>query len=168
MPKRLLIPIRHSVSFLDRHAWFPVALLAMAILWFVYDRGPPVEIESAPPVPAASAGDWILFDLRVRRDLSRECSMSVTRYFMDAHGYRTDYVTNQVINADGIRQRVELMGDHLKLRVLIPASLPEGPASLDTETLYTCKRNPLMSIWPVRQSFSWPFIVLPKKPKGSP
>jgi hypothetical protein len=145
-----------------RLGWMLAVLGGIGIVtYWAMDREPPFrELRYYQPAPV-SAGEDVAIELDVDRDLDRSCSVSVSRFFTDSAGYRTDYSPPQFLNAEGIKRRELADAGKLRLKFRIPDNMPEGPASLNTESLYSCAGNPLHAIWPIRVSSSWKFFVLP-------
>jgi hypothetical protein len=145
-----------------RLGWILAVFGGLAVIaWWALDRDPPFrELRYYQPAPV-HAGEDVSIELDVDRDVERSCSVSVSRFFMDSAGYRTDYSPPQFLNAEGIKKREAVDQGKLKLKFRIPDSMPEGRATLNTESLYSCAGNPLHAIWPIRVSSSWAFDVLP-------
>ncbi len=152
--------------FLDHwkgRAWL---ITAVVICYWIFDHGQsPAVIQDQIPVPHVQAGKEVQFELIVQRQVYRRCSMKVYRSLVDANGYARTYGPVQEINADGIRERELRSPGKLLLRLPIPPVMPVGLSEFRTETQFTCDTNPLTLFWPIRETYTWPFVIDPPDPE---
>lgn len=147
----------------------PQFLIAVAILvpllafaFYFYDRDPPALVGVPDPVPSVRAGEELLLDLPIERDLSRVCTLELTRYVRDSSKALTTLTDHQRVNAASVRGRDAASPNRLILRLPIPSTIPSGPAVILTDAAFTCIKNPTTWLVPIEVSWEWPIVVLPK------
>jgi hypothetical protein len=149
--------------FLDRHKKFAWLLAVLpTVIWgtiWSLDRAPPFRIVTVDPIQPIRAGDELIMNMRVDRDLERKCSATITRFFMDSQHTKRGMMF-ETLNYDGIVRRAE-KGSELKLALPTPRNMPSGPTELYTESVYSCATNPLTYLAPIRLSWVFNFEVLP-------
>ena len=147
-----------SLNVLERTLWIAWAVILAAALQIGYwalDRDPPFELIKINSVTIY--GDVVKFDMSVRRDLNRGCSVEFGRHFIDSSGYRHDIVVGQIMDAQTLADMDKAMGGKLLLSMDLPPGMARGPAVMTTVLRYSC--NPLQNLWPIPVRMSVPFEV---------
>ena len=146
------------ISILERTIWIAWAVMLAAVLQLAYwalDREPPFEMTKINSVMIY--GDVVKFDLNVRRDLTRNCSVEFGRHFIDSAGYRHDIVVGQIMDAQALAEMDKAMGGKLLLSMDLPPGMARGSAVMNTVLRYSC--NPLQALWPIQVRMAVPFEV---------
>ena len=134
-----------------------LAVAASVVFYYAMDRDLPLQFISTEPA-SARAGEWITIHQRVRRDMTRDCSMKSVRNATDATGL------NMPI---GIRELTDAERDELERRMpgrsiiafQVPDNFAPGPALLTMTMRFRC--NITQEAFPIVEERSIPFEVLP-------
>ena len=148
---------RH-ILMMERSLWIAYAIIAIAVAqlaWWALDRYPPFALTKINEV--AVHGNVARFNLDVRRDLDRGCSVEFSRHLIDADGYRHDAAVGQIMDAQALAEMDKRMGGRLLLSMDLPAGMAKGPAAMVTVLKYAC--NPLQELWPIPVRMTVPFEV---------
>ena len=145
---------------LQKSKWLWRAILIACLIqvaFWAFDRSPPFKLisytsTSAPP------GKSVLLTAKVRRDLSRECSVVFSRHFFDSSGARYDLVAGQYMSAYALRLMDQLTPGELRLRDDLPESVTPGLAHLFTNLEYSCNKFHRL-VWPIEVTMELDFIV---------
>jgi hypothetical protein len=143
-----------------RFAWVPNWTLMAALLIVLVqaaDRRPPFELLGTEPA-AGRPGEFVTIYARVRREIPRECSVSVHRSLHDAAGKRWDFPEAR-FTALGIAQSESRTPGRMAPTFLIPSSASPGPAEVVTSLQYRC--NKTHAIWPIELTHTLPLTILP-------
>lgn len=124
-----------------------LGLFAVQVALWAMDREPPFKSGVATVYPTTSPG-VLRIERNVRRDVSRNCSVTFSRYIIDSSGARSDlFHRPQYMSIEQRREIQRLAPNKLIEVVQIPAGLKPGKARLYTNLVYEC--NPLHIIWPI-------------------
>lgn len=135
--------------------WGAVAVAA----WWAVDRAPPLRVLSIAPA-AAQRGHLVEITAQVERQLHRRCSVRITRYLHDAHGFRYELERGISLNARDLEVlERRLNPGYARVTALLPVSMSPGPAKLVSSLSYVC--NPLHEVWPIRVVMVIPVAVSP-------
>ena len=147
-----------AILMMERSMWVAYAIIAVAVAqlaWWALDRHSPFDVLK---INAAEVHQNVVrFDLDVRRDLDRNCSVEFSRHLVDADGYRHDMSVGQIMDAEALREMDKRMGGKLLLSMDLPAGMAHGPAAMVTVLRYSC--NPLQTMWPIQVRMTVPFEV---------
>lgn len=127
------------------------------VAYYAMDRQPPFEVLSVEPA-FARPGDYVTVKAKVRRDVSRHCDASFSRFLYDSAGARFD-IGHSITSADMIASLEARSPGALALSVLVPLAMAQGPANLQTVLAYNC--NPVHAWIPIMVTTNIPFDVLP-------
>lgn len=147
-----------AILMLERTLWIAYSIIAIAaaqLAWWTLDRDPPFEVLKINAVEVNQ--NTVRFDLDVRRDLDRGCSVEFSRHLVDAAGYRHDMSVGQIMDAPALAEMDRRMGGKLLLSMDLPAGMAVGPAAMTTVLKYSC--NPLQNLWPIQVRMTVPFEV---------
>jgi hypothetical protein len=135
-----------------------LALLGVVqIAVWALDRRPPfVLLDVAPAV--AVPGESVVITMAVRRDVSRHCAATFTRWVFDGKNVRIDLEGQQTMSAAGVANIEARAPGRLTVRVPIPISAFPGLAELVTDIDYVC--NPLQKWWPINVISRAPFEIV--------
>ncbi len=145
---------------LARAAMIPLLLMigsAAQVLWWVFDRAPPFRVLSVEP-SVVKAGQMLTLNADVYRDNARRCDSTLSRYILDAKGFRHDIGPTSFFPAESIDLLERRSPGRLMVRLDSPASLPVGKSELVSSLLYVC--NPIHRIYPIVVVTSLPFEVI--------
>ena len=148
---------RH-ILMMERSLWIAYAIIALALAqlgWWALDRAPPFALLKINAVEVNQ--NVARFNLDVRRQLDRGCSVEFARHLIDADGYRHDTSVGQIMDAQALAEMDRRMGGRLLLSMDLPAGMAKGPAAMVTALRYAC--NPLQNIWPIQIRMTVPFEV---------
>lgn len=148
---------RH-ILMMERSLWIAYAIIAAALAqlgWWALDRHPPFELLKINTVEVHQ--NVVRFNLNVRRDLERGCSVEFGRHLIDADGFRHDTSVGQIMDAPALAEMDRRMGGKLLLSMDLPAGFVRGPATMVTVLKYSC--NPLQTLWPIQVQMTVPFEV---------
>lgn len=148
--------------------WYSGIMFAGILTFFVVDRDPPAAVGVQTSVPEVYAGQEVHMNLPVSRDLSRNCTMKVTRELMDSQQQKRIIVTEQQVSPEGFKERQKLSPGALKIVIPVPVTTPSGVAHILTSTRWSCNRNPTTWDWafPITADYDWLFYVKP--PENTP
>lgn len=121
-------------------------MFSVVITVWLFDRTPPFEMYGYT-APSTQKGGMLHVKASVRRDLSRDCSVTFSRALYDKAGRRYWESPEIYVNSDGVREINRQMKGNLELLLEIPASAPSGQTTLVTHLKYIC--NPVHRIWPI-------------------
>jgi hypothetical protein len=145
---------------LHRHLWLAWGIILASLvvfgIWGADRRVPFAMLEVHPST--AVAGGMAEVSARVKRDVSRQCSMTLTRFLYDRDGFRHDMTGTQSMSADGIRHLEAQKPGMLAMRFAVPSYFPPGPAQLVAEKAYRC--NPVHQFFPINATFTLPLVVV--------
>lgn len=134
---------------LRRLVWFPVLLLLAAIAQVVYwaqDDDPPFTGGKYIATPTR-AGEGMQITREVKRDLSRTCSVTYTRYLLDGAGQLHDMAPVQRVSPL-MRQTLDRVSHGRRDEVIqLPKEAAAGKAQIVTDLNYSC--NPWQKIFPI-------------------
>ena len=148
---------RH-ILMMERSLWIAYAIIAIAVAqlaWWALDRYPPFALLKINEISVHS--NVVRFNLAVRRDLDRGCSVEFSRHLIDSDGYRHDAAVGQIMDAQTLAEMDKRMGGRLLLSMDLPAGMARGPAAMVTVLKYAC--NPLQELWPIPVRMTVPFEV---------
>jgi hypothetical protein len=140
--------------------WLPALVVALCVAQFTiwcFDRKPPFAVLSADPTIGV-AGESVLLDMRVRRDIDRHCSVRYTRSLFDASGVRHDLEGEEWVTAAALERMQKRMPGRLRVSIPIPRHIAVGEAALVTSLRYEC--NPVHAIWPIEVTSVIPFEIV--------
>lgn len=148
---------RHKLLRVIYKLWIiPAVMVAMQVACWVLERTPPIVIKDYV-VNDAPQGGPVVLSISVKRDLTRRCSVTLTRVFFDAVGTRHHIVT-QHHNTLASAMNEKLMPGRLTIGFDIPSAAARGAGHLVTTAEYTC--NPLHTVWPIPLEMSQKIEVL--------
>lgn len=139
--------------------------VAMVCYWYHWDSQPPSILGPQTSIPSVHAGEELQLDMDNQRDLTRGCSMEISRDLVDSTKQRRTLFASQKVSAQGFRDRERLSPGRLKIVIPIPAGVPSGEAHILTNAIYRCPRNMAELFIPIEESYDWKFVVLPPEPK---
>lgn len=159
----------HWLQLHKRWTLLIAAVLPFVVVgYWIYEREVPTLIDMATYAePTAHPGEEVKLEMAVRRDLSRSCSVRITREISDSAGARKSLGPVQEVSAEGLSNRERLSPGRLILKINLPESTPSGHAHILTEAAYRCPSNPTTLIYPIGISWDWPVTVLPPVPKAA-
>lgn len=129
----------------------------LAVGYYLADRVPPFEVLSVEPAQARP-GEPIIIRAKVRRDIHRHCSASMSRYifdvgrvryFMDAGQYPHQVIADMEAATPG----------ELSVGFIVPAGSSPGPAMVVAALEYEC--NQVHFLAPIKVRTVMPFTILP-------
>lgn len=145
---------------LARAAIIPLVLMLVSgaqVLWWMFDRSPPFKVLSVEP-SAVRAGETVALIADVYRDTARRCDSTISRYILDAKGFRHDIGSSSFFPAESIDLLERRSPRRLMVRLNTPGDLPPGKSELVSSLLYVC--NPVHRIYPIVVMTSLPFEVI--------
>jgi hypothetical protein len=157
-PMEIARTINHAVIATEWVARVILFLAALLVIYYAADREPPFALLSVEHAEA-KAGDYVTIHAAVRRDTSRGCNSSFSRYLFDSSGARYDLGTS-AMSADAIAQMDRKMPGKLVISFHVPQSAHSGQASLQTVIHHHCNRVHSLG-WPIETTIEMPFLVLP-------
>jgi hypothetical protein len=141
-------------------AWIPRLMILVAVVLVAVqaaDREPPFAVLSVEPAQAR-AGEPVVITAKVKRDMSRDCSVSMSRSLFDSSGARVDYPLARF--SDAAIDLMERVGPGmLRVSIVVPINASVGPANLVSVLDYRCNR--VHSLWPIEVTTYLPFDVIP-------
>lgn len=115
-------------------------------LWWLDNKPPFLLI--AYTVSPTERGDLAILRVNVKRDLSRDCSVTYSRMFYDAEGTRTELTPDvQLMTAEAINDLDARTPDKLVITVRVPKEAAKGLGAVVTPLEYVC--NPLHQLYPI-------------------
>ena len=111
-----------ATTLLEKLMWLWWLILTASILqlvWWHLDDKPPFQLISYTST-VAKPGGVVSFDVNVKRDLERKCSVTFSRHMFDAKGRRTDLSSGQTMTSRGIAEMDALTPDKLLLDITVP------------------------------------------------
>lgn len=140
-----------------------IGVIVPILVWgyFIYSRTPPTTILAMPPMASVRAGEEVTFEMPVSRDLSRGCSYTYSRFFVDSTHASRVLQSDLTMTAAGMQAREAKTPGLLRIKILMPPTAVSGDGTIETEGRYVCPRNPTTWIVPIGMSMSWPVRVLP-------
>lgn len=129
----------------------------VALGWFAMDRTPPFAVLDTPPA-FARPGEWLRMTAEVRRDTSRNCDTTFSRYLFDANATRYD-LGHSIMSAQMIAAMEKRHPGKLPIAVLVPMSAEPGQARIVTVLEYRC--NKVHNLWPITVTAEFPFVIQP-------
>lgn len=148
-------------SWLERYliiSWAVIGACCIVLGYWALERRPPFELGEYTATPA-SRGEAVYITASVKRDLTRDCAATFTRYLVDANKVRHDMGGAQYMTATAIQQMDRDTPDSLRMAVRVPADMPVGKATLVTVLEYRC--NPVHVLWPIDMVIEMKVKVLP-------
>ena len=128
-----------------------LAAIGQVVTW-TFDRKPPFIMKSYVSEPT-QRGSMAVVSVKVQRDLSRLCSVTYSRMFLDASGVMWDLTEGvRVMTAKALDELDRRNPDALTIKVLIPAGAALGKGSIMTVLEYVCN--------PVHQAYPIPLVML--------
>jgi hypothetical protein len=131
--------------------WASRVILIVAVTLILVqasDRAPPFEVFSYEPV-AGRPGETVVIRAKVRRDIDRGCSASMSRSFFDASNARAD-VDTAFFTAQFLADMEADTPGRMAPTLTIPATAACGGGVLVSSLAYTCNRV---------HSWGWPIPV---------
>ena len=125
--------------------------------WMAMDREPPFVVMSVEPA-AAKPGDWITIKGHVKRDLSRHCSASWSRYVFDSGGKHFVLESGVTVTDQLIRDFDRIAPGQINLSFRVPQTAAVDEARVESILEYRCNRTHLL--WPIEVTAIYPFEVL--------
>lgn len=157
-----------------------LCLPILLISYLIYERDSPAIVGPQTTIPKVFAGEEVVIEVPVRRDIDRDCSMRVNRDLVDSTHALRSLITSQDVSAQGMRDREKTSPGLLKMRMVVPANTPSGEAHVLSNDFFTCPRNPTTWFFPIAVNLDWTIHVKPAptkteivnpvndKPKGTP
>lgn len=145
-------------SFAEKLQWVANALIvagALSLLWLASDRAAPFVVTGIHQ-STGEPGAWITITADVKRDLSRKCEATFSRYIYDVNQTRYDIGTS-IASAEMIERMDRLNPDRLAVSLELPRDIAVGPADLVTTIEYRC--NKVHRLWPIVVTTHLPFTV---------
>lgn len=153
-PSRCVTPVLHRLSFIP---WIVLCLLAVLCAYWAYDRVEPLRVLRQDVIPKVHAGDVVLLEARVKRDLDPVCAVNVHRAFISKGGFR--FPGGEYSYSQDALQAIALRSpDMLRVAIQVPYGMPLGPATVHTTLQYHC--NPLDRLWPITAVTTLEFEVV--------
>jgi hypothetical protein len=153
---------------MQRFLWLAQGVIAICVGMLGYmalDRVPPFVLLPHAPI-VVHAGEWAILDVPVRRDFSRHCDVTYSRYIYDSPPSRFDLVAGAEMSDEDIRDMDRRTPGRLVIKTLIPPLEVEGhpgialgPADLVTSLSYVCNKAHILA--PIRMTTRIPLIVVP-------
>ncbi len=151
----------------NKHTKLAWLLCLLPFIYWAFDREPPFEVTHYYVPPAVRAGDEISFVLDVKRNLSRDCSVKVSRSIKRSDGSIRPYMDVDTVSSAQLKVLQVDQPNMLKRTFPLPSTLPSGPTVFMTDLEYSCGINPLHAVWPIQVFLEWPFEVLPPEPASA-
>jgi hypothetical protein len=147
--KELLAPFAFLGAVLDWAARVILIVAATLIAVQAADRAPPFEVVDYV-VPAGAPGETVTFRAKVRRDIDRGCSVTMSRSFFDSSQARwdIDHVQFSPAFIEGMERTTP---GHMAPTLTIPDAAAPGVGELVSNLDYVCNRV---------QSWGWPIHVV--------
>lgn len=148
-------------SWLERYliiSWCVIAGCALVVAYWALERRPPFEMQGYTATPA-TRGEAAYITASVKRDLTRDCAVTFTRYLVDKDKVRHDMGGAQYMTAAALQQMDRDTPDGLRMAVRIPPDMPVGEATLITVLEYRC--NPVHALWPIDVLMLIQLYILP-------
>ena len=122
-------------------------LAAGQVIVWAMDRTPPfVVIDHS--AKAALQGETATVTARVRRALTRSCSLTYSRTFIDSKGSVYDLSEGvRLLTAQALVELDKRSPDQITFKVTVPKTAAPGPGSVFTAMEYTC--NPIHQLYPI-------------------
>lgn len=126
-------------------------ILGQVFLWAL-DRSPPFSVVNYQVTPV-QAGQMAVVNVSVKRDLSRMCSVTYSRMFLDSKGVTWDLTEGvRVMTAQALNELDRRNPSALTIKISIPAAAAIGPGTIMTVLEYICN--------PVHQAYPIPVVML--------
>lgn len=148
-----------TTNFLHRLRWVFTAVLVLCagqVLVWGFDRSPPLSLVGWAIEKPVHPGGPLRITLAVQRDLTRECSATVSRHIEDGRGFRFD-LPQLVMDAHAIAALQESLKDESRILVQMPDDAAPGNGRYVSALSYAC--NPVHRVWPIRMRFVLPFEI---------
>jgi hypothetical protein len=139
-------------------AAYVLVLSTMGAVSLMLETQPPYELLQYE-APAAHPGGVLHVEARVKRDLSRPCSVVFSRHIFDSQGTRHDIVAATSMTVAAVRGLEKAAPGRLVLAVQLPPYIPLGKAQLVTPLSYTC--NAWHTFKPIEETMVIDFEVTP-------
>jgi hypothetical protein len=137
-----------------------LALLTAGLVLLFGNRAPPFKIVEFEPASAQACGEAVL-RARVWRDPDRDCSVVLSRSFLDSRGQRFDNITARThISADTLDALENATPGRMAPVVKMPCGAAEGPGIVITPRDYSCNRVQAW-LWPIDVTTFHPVTILP-------
>lgn len=148
-------------SWLERYlmvSWAVIAVCAAVAIYWTLDRTPPFELRgyTIPPTPL---GETAHVTASVRRDMTRGCSVSVTRYFVDSQKVKHAVGATTYMTPGALGQMQRDTPDQYRGAFKVPDDAALGEGTLVTALEYRC--NPVHAMWPIDYLMEMQMEVLP-------
>lgn len=154
--------MQRATAVLERMMWLWIVLLSVSVAQVAYwwfDRAPPFSVTSYSVAPVYQGG-YIHIDAIVKRDLTRECSVTLSNNLYDSSG--SWYVLEPPVRLQhGTIAAVDRKTPGRMVRNMpLPEGVAVGPAALVSSMAYEC--NLLQElVRPISVQIEFPFEVLP-------
>ena len=139
-------------------SWMVIAGASAVLAYWALDRTPPFVLKNYT-VFNASAGQTAFVNASVERVLTRDCTVTFSRYLVDSQRIRHEIGGSQYMSSAALNQMEQAMPGALRLAIKLPMDMPVGPANLITALEYRC--NPMHGMWPVDVLLEMKLEVLP-------
>jgi hypothetical protein len=110
-------------------------------------------------VGAVKPGGVLRIEAKVRRDLSRKCSVQFSRHIFDSQGTRHDISAETMMTFAALQGLEQVTPGRLVLAVHLPPHIALGKARLVTPLIYQC--NVWHSVKPIETTMVVDFEVAP-------
>ena len=146
---------------MDRYiivSWMVIAGASAVLAYWALDRTPPFALKNYTVFNSA-AGQTAFVNASVERVLTRDCTVTFSRYLVDSQRIRHEIGGAQYMSSAALNQMEQDMPGALRLAIKLPMDMPVGPANLITALEYRC--NPMHGLWPVEVLIQMKLEVLP-------
>lgn len=121
-------------------------VLGQIAMW-TREREPPFELQSYTAEPT-QRGEVAVIYAKVHRDLSRMCSTTYSRTFIDSSNVPWDLTEGvRLMTANALYELDRRSPNSLTIKVRIPAGASVGKGSVMTVLEYVC--NPVHQLYPI-------------------
>ncbi|MDO9277120.1 MAG: hypothetical protein Q7U05_00975 [Polaromonas sp.] len=134
--------------------------VGQVVVWAM-DRTPPFVVNSYTSSPT-HRGETAKIKVTVKRDLTRMCSVTYSRMFLDAKGVAWDLTEGvRLMTAKSLDELDKRNPDMLAIKIKVPDQAAVGKGSVMTVLEYVC--NPVHQLYPIPMVMVTDVDVLPKK-----
>lgn len=146
---------------LRRMVWVPILLLlavAAQIIYWAHDDAPPFTGGKYVATPTR-AGHGMPITREVTRDLKRTCTVTASRYLLDASGKVHDLQISQRISPE-MGKILDTKSPNRRDEVIqLPKEVAPGMATINTALSWSC--NPWQRLFPIETASVLHVEVLP-------
>jgi hypothetical protein len=145
---------------------FVIVLIISSILswaWWSAQRNVPFKVLSVEPA-FGKPGDRIIIKAHVWRDMTRPCSLTLTRIIFDSAGTPFVILSGAYFDSETIKNIERDSPGILYVPIKIPEDAQPGHARITAPMAYTCNRTQgtcFICLDPITMMVTLPFEILP-------